>query len=92
MKENLGEINECIICGKADGQRICGRCGDPEMVVIHYNRLVITLTPESFFSSNIRKLLKKDGFDLLSTDECAGLVIRIKAPRGRIDEIQVFRV
>jgi len=85
---------ECIICGiNGNSKGICERCGDPEMVFIRYNRLTIKMTPEKFFYSKIKELLEKDGVNELSTPEkYAGLVIRVKAPRGRIETIEVFKV
>ncbi len=85
---------ECIICGRnGNSKRICEHCGDPEMVFIRYNRLIIKMTPEQFFFGKIRELLVKDNVNELSSPEkCAGIVIRVKAPRGRINTIEVFRV
>lgn len=88
------ENSECIICGVcgADGGKICRRCGDPEMVFIHYNRLTIKMTPEQFFFNKIRNLLTEDGVRLSTPYDCRGLILKIKAPRGVIGKIEVYRI
>ena len=92
MEENA-TIEGCIICGKTegiDGKGICRHCGDPEMVTIHYNRFIIKMTPQEFFFNRIRELLVEEGVRILTPDDCRGLVLKVKTPRGVIDEIKVF--